>query len=213
MLAGFYKSKLVLGLETIVFTIFPLILLKFYPDLLHLRTPVMAGGLIYVSLFIWSQKISLKQLGFQIANFIPATKPLIKPMLAAIFITLCLFYWWPSLMRISILTEEISLLPSRWLMLFIYPFISVPLQEFIYRAYLVNRVERVSRSRSFLLVYSAFLFTLIHTPFNNAFLALSSFVLGCLLADNFQKYRNLLSVIFGHALAGLAYVLSMSYLI
>ncbi|PJC81386.1 hypothetical protein CO007_04960 [Candidatus Roizmanbacteria bacterium CG_4_8_14_3_um_filter_36_10] len=64
------------------------------------------------------------------------------------------------------LVEEIRT-PSVLFSAMTYVFISVPLQEFIYRGFYISRLELVSQNKTFLKLYSAVIFMLIHTAFDN----------------------------------------------
>ncbi len=209
MLTALYKSKLGLALETFALTIFPLTLLKFFPEWIHSRTWVMLSGLSYVLIFVWSQKIKPKNLGLQFSDFLSAAKALFRPTLLAITLTFIIFYQWRPLVSVPLLIGEINQLPSGLVLALRYMFISAPVQEMLYRSYLINRAELVSKNKWFIQGYSALIFMLIHTAVNNAFLTLGSLVLGWIWAGHFLKYRNIFSVILSHGLIGLAYVFLM----
>lgn len=211
MLTKFYKSKFALAAEAFSLTVLPLILLKFFPDLIHSRTRIFFTGLIYVALFVWSQKISRRNFGFQFTNFFPAVKAIFKPTLLAIGVTYILFYFWRPLVTIPLLIQEVKLLPSGLVLILRYLFISVPLQEMIYRSYLINRAGLVFPNKSFVRLYSAVIFMLIHTPIYNFFLTLGTLILGWLWAGNFLKFKNIFSVIISHTLIGLVYLFLMVY--
>ena len=127
MLTKFYQSKFVLVAETFCLTVLPLVLLKFFPDLIHSRTAVFYGGLTYVALFVWSQKISRRGFGFQFTNFFPAVKAIFKPTLLAIGVIYVLFYFWRPLVTIPLLIQEVKLLPSGLILALSYFFISAPI--------------------------------------------------------------------------------------
>ena len=209
MLTTFYKSKLGLAAEIFALTIFPLILLKFFPEWIHSRTAVMFGGLSYVLIFVWTQKIKSKNLGLRISNFLPAAKDIFRPTLLAITLTFILFYGWRELISVPLLIGEINQLPSATVLALRYLFISAPIQEMLYRAYLINRVEFISRNKWFIQGYSAIIFMLIHTPIRNFFLTGGTLILGWIWAGHFLKYRNIFSVILSHGLIGLVYVFLM----
>lgn len=208
MLTKFYQSKLVLVAETFCLTIFPLILLKFFPGWIVYRYGVMLGGLSYVLLFVWSQKISLKKLGLQLVNFIRAVKPLIVPTLLTIFFTIGLYLSLPLKAVYPLGIPGIGTY-SIFLSIFRYSLISVPLQEILFRAFLINRVGLVTNNQLFIRAYATVIFMLIHIPFKTPILTLGSFILGWLWVGNFLKFRNIYSVMLSHAIIGLIYVLLM----
>lgn len=211
MLKRVFSSRIFLVMETFCLTILPPVLLKFFPDLIHSRTRIFFTGLIYVALFVWSQKISRRNLGFQFTNFFPAVKAIFKPTLLAIGVTYIFFYFWRPLVTIPLLIQEMKFLPSSLFLALKYFFISVPLQEIIFRAYLINRAGLVFPNKSFVRLYSTVIFMFIHTPINNFFLTLGTLILGWLWAGNFLKFKNIFSVIISHTLIGLVYLFLMIY--
>ena len=90
-----------------------------------------------------------------------------------------------------------------------YSFISVPLQEIIFRSYLINRASIVSKNQLLIRVYAATIFMLIHVSFKTTPLILGSLILGWIWAGNFLKFRNIYSIMLSHILIGLTYVLLM----
>ena len=101
MLSGFYKSRWVLTAETLLLTIFPLVLLQFFPEWIHYRTKVFAIGLIYVAFFVWSQKISCRNFGCRFDNFFSAVKAILPFTILAISVTALLFYFLRPLISIT----------------------------------------------------------------------------------------------------------------
>lgn len=211
MLKRVFTSRIFLVIETFCLTVLPLLLLKFFPDLIHSRTRIFFAGLTYIALFVWSQKISRRNFGLQFKNFFPAVKAILKPTLLAIGVIYVLFYFWRPLVTIPLLIQEVKLLPSSLVLILKYLFISVPLQEILFRAYLINRVGLVFPNKSFVRLYSTVIFMFIHTPINNFFLTLGTLILGWLWAGNFLKFKNIFSVIISHTLIGLVYLFLMVY--
>ena len=106
------------------------------------------------------------------------------------------------------LVEEIRT-PSVVVSVLTYIFVSAPLQEFVYRGYLVSRLEIVSRNTIFIKLYSAIIFMVIHTPFHNWFLPLGSLILGLFWTGNFLQYRNVYALMLSHTLIGATYIIFM----
>jgi len=195
-------------IETAYLFIFPLILLRFYPVLIHYRIYVLMSSLIYIFIVVYSQKITLKLLGFNSSTFILAVKALFIPTLFSMLLTYIFFQFAKKWLIIPLLVEEIRT-PSIAVSALTYIFISAPLQEFVYRGYLVSRLEVVSHNEIFIKLYSAIIFMVIHTPFHNWFLPLGSLILGLLWTSNFLKYRNVYALMLSHTLIGATYIFLM----
>ncbi|MCG2691646.1 CPBP family glutamic-type intramembrane protease [Microgenomates group bacterium] len=208
MFNKFYKSKLVLAAETLLLSAFLLFSANIFPHWLVYRYWVMLGGLIYVWLFVWSQHFGWKQLGFQLINFNRSLAVLIRPTLltvlsvVALYVFLPLNYVYPlGVAGVGIYPVGISVLR--------YSFISVPLQEIIFRSYLINRASLVSKNQLLIRVYATTIFMLIHVPFKTTPIILGSLILGWIWTGNFLKFRNIYSVMLSHTVVGLTYVLLM----
>ncbi len=203
MPAGFYRSKLVLLAETFIFTVLPLLILKQWSGLLAYRYYLMAGGLIYVGQFFKSEKIKLKDLGFLPKNFYRGFKENLRFALLAILVTLGLYVILPMRWVLPIGVDGLVLGPAWWCAV-MYLVISVPLQEILYRSYLLNRSERVL-PRPLAVVYAAVIFMLIHTPFTTPVMTLGALILGWYWAANFLRYRNFYAIATSHVLVGFVY--------
>ena len=208
MLTKFYRSKLVLVIEVLALTIFPLILLKNFPEWLIYRHWVMLGGLVYVFLFVWSQRPGWKNLGFQSANFIQAVAVLIRPTLLAILCLIILYKLLPTSYVLPLGIAGVKISPII-ISVFRYIFISAPLQEILYRSYLINRAGLVIKNQLFIRAYATMIFILIHTPFKTPVLTLGSLILGWIWTGHFLKFRNIYSLIFSHILIGATYIILM----
>ncbi|MBU1326847.1 CPBP family intramembrane metalloprotease [Patescibacteria group bacterium] len=203
-----FKNKLFLIIETGYLFIFPLILLRFYPTFIHYRIYVLMGSLIYIFIVVYSQKITSKNLGLNPSRFFPATKALFIPTVLSMLLTFVFFQLARKWLIIPVLVEEIRT-PSIAVSVLTYIFVSAPLQEFVYRGYLVSRLEIVSRNATFIKLYSAIIFMVIHTPFYNWFLPLGSLILGLLWTGNFLTYRNVYALMLSHTLIGATYIILM----
>lgn len=197
----FFGSKLFLLVETIILVFLPLILFKYLPQLMHYRTLLMVFGLIYFFYFIIAEKINHNTLGVTFKNLGPALRSVMLPtlfVLAIMFMAVPLG-WDSKFFFIREMVEEIARKPVRFNYLYAI-FISAPIQEVIFRSFYISRLETISKNKFFLVIWSAIVFALVHTLFENKLFAIFTFVLGIIYADNFLKYRNLLAIVISHAL-------------
>ncbi len=203
-----FKNKIFLIIETAYLFIFPLVLLRFYPSLIHYRIYVLMGSLIYIFTVVYFQKITAKLFGVNSNSFFQAIKMLLTPSIISIILIYTFFQLARRWLVIPMLVEEIRS-PSILISVLTYIFISAPLQEFVLRGYLVSRLEIVSHNKTFIKLYCAIIFMALHTPFHNWFLPLGSFILGLLWTGNFLKYRNVYALMLSHALIGAMYIILM----
>jgi len=168
----------------------------------------MLGGLVYVTLFAWSQQLSWKQLGFQLTNFKRAMMVLIRPTLITMFFIALLYLFFPVDFVFPLGVAGVGISPVS-VSVFRYSLVSVPFQEILFRSYLINRAGLVISNQLFIRIYATIIFMLIHIPFKTLPLTLGSLFLGWIWVGNFLKFRNIYSVMLSHALVGLTYVLLM----
>lgn len=208
MLKRVFASRIFLVIETNYLLAFPLILLRFKPDLIHIRMFVLITSLTYIFFVIRSQKITLKRLGLKPESWSHSIKTILKSTIFSMLLILIIFLWYRERLTIPLLVEEIRT-PSILVSVLTYIFISAPLQEFVYRGYLISRLELVSVNKLFLKLYTSIFFMLIHTAFNNWFLTAGSFILGWWWAGHFLKDRNIFNLMLSHILIGSTYIILM----
>ena len=188
-------------METIILVFLPLILFAYLPQLLSYRTWLMIAGFLYFFYFIIAEKIDHKTLGLTFKNLIPALRSVLLPtffVLAIMFMAIPIG-WDSKFFFIKEMVGEIKAKPVEFNYLYAI-FISAPIQEILFRSFYISRLEAISKNKFFLIVWSAAVFALIHTPFENKLFAVFTFALGLIYADNFLKYRNLLAIVISHAL-------------
>lgn len=190
-----------LVLELVLLMALPLFVIRFFPLLIHLRHIVLTIGLIYAYLLFRTNYVGLDKMGFTLQNTKKATRALALPTIFSMVFIYFVARLAPTLMVIPTIINEMPHIPL-YLSLFGYVLMSVPLQEIIFRAFYLPRLELVTQNRFFLITYSATLFSLIHLPLGNEILVVGSAILGIFWADNFLKYRNLPAIMLSHALTG-----------
>jgi membrane protease YdiL (CAAX protease family) len=87
----------------------------------------------------------------------------------------------------------------------LYVILSVPIQELIFREYIINRLEQFTNKSVLVVIISSLIFSAIHWPFNSVVLSLGSFIFGLLLSSNYHKFRNLYTVIILHGIIGIVF--------
>ena len=91
---------------------------------------------------------------------------------------------------------------SAGLRILLYVLISVPLQELIFRGFLIKRISLVSRNSMFVIIYTSIVFALAHLFFANYRLAIATFFVSLWWTSLFLKHRNMWPVIASHGLLG-----------
>lgn len=205
----YYRRREFFAAEILLFLGLPLILMLFFPLVLRLRHLLLAAGLIYVSWFFYSQKFSWQRLGLSGRQFIPALKLILFQAAAAGGAIAFVYLFFRSGLTVPVILAEISGRPA-YLTALRYILVSVPLQEIIFRGYLINRMEIAGWNRKQILILSSAIFGLIHAPFNNIYLTLGSAFLGWWWAVSYLKFNNLWAVMISHSLIGLIYILLMA---
>ncbi|MDT0558747.1 CPBP family intramembrane glutamic endopeptidase [Ichthyenterobacterium sp. W332] len=90
-----------------------------------------------------------------------------------------------------------------WLLfLCIYTFMSVYIQELIYRTFFFKRYKHLFKSENLFILVNAALFSLAHIFFKNAIVMVITFVGGLLFALTFKNTKSTLLVFIEHALYG-----------
>lgn len=201
-----YKKRIVL-IEFVILIILPLLLLHFFPKLLILRTAAMILGIFYIFLMIRLYHINRINLGFGGKNKFLISFMHMLPWIILSSIVILILYNQNAKLFIIPGIQANSLALKLPYSLLLYWLISAPLQELLFRAYYINRLEKVIKNNTFIILISSFVFALVHIPFGSWFLTLGSFVLGIILASHFLKYRNIATMIVTHSWFGSIIVL------
>jgi len=208
MIKKLFHSKWFLVMETVYLFSFPFILLAIWPDLIHFRLPIMIFGLVYVALVMHFCQITIKEIGFNSNNLKSAMLTGLKYAIPTLALLVPLLIIRPSLAMINEVRVE-SFNWSPWMVLALYCLISVPVQEVLFRGYMMARLRLVNESEIFLLVYSTVIFAMIHLSLDNKLIALFYLPFGWLLAKSYLKTKNILTPIIIHALVGGVAIYSM----
>ena len=201
LLLMLYQNKFFLVIELFILIGIPLVLIYLNPPTIDYRLKVMWGGIAYIWFVTNVLNISLGKLGLILHNFWDAAKDLIVPTFLTILTLLSLAYLYP----VSIISQTEHIIVGSYSLIYViggYFLLSAPIQEFIFRSFLLSRLEFVSTNRRFLIFTSALIFGSIHLPLNNIGLTIGAYVLGMIWANNFLQHRNLFAVWLSHSLIG-----------
>lgn len=186
-------------LTILLLLIFPFLLIKELP-LLWARYLVGLGIIIYL-LAQSFLKYDLKQLGF--------TKPskadwlYFLPVIPFTFLIL-----FSKFKLFKFCPPEPLVIPEgtpAWLYLSVYALISTPVQELIYRPFLINHLEEMLHNKKFIFILSVVLFSLLHIAWR-AYFVFGSLVVGIYLVWWFMRTRNIVLITIAHILAGMVVV-------
>lgn len=193
-----YQKRSLIILELFFLFVAPVALLyfKIIPLQYH-RYVLFIFTVLFIILAI-KDRLSLKKLG------IYKDKPL-KFYLPYILFTVI------GVIFIYTLAELIGHEPLDWDNRYLYVFLVLPLsfsQEFIYRAYLMNKLESLFNSEWTIILINACLFAIMHIIFANIPIILPlALVSGIAFAWIYYKYRNLLLISLSHSILNFTAVL------
>lgn len=205
------SKKFAFIIEAIVFLGLPVGLLMSSSGVMASRPLIIALGGFYVTWRLTSAKVSLSTLGIGISNAAISIKTLLLPSLAMILFTYLVFRFLPNpiLQRIIGYDPLVGLsLGSR---LVYYIFLSVPVQELIFRGYVTWRLLNTFKSQTAVTVISVLIFTLAHLPFYSLLMLVLTFIMALIYLKNYLQYRNLAGPIISHAIVGSLIILIRNF--
>lgn len=204
------RATLFFLLEVLLLYFLPLFAMGRNPTLLTLRPYFFALGGIYILLQALRARVSLRSWGITRTHIFSASLALLPlTLLLPLGAYLILQFVSPQARLWLIGYDMLSYsLPTR---LLLYIFASVPIQELIFRSYLVWRLERLAYSPRLIIALSTFLFVLGHVPFRSPIMIIVSLFMGYSYARLYQRARSLYPLIFSHALAGSLLMIVRNY--
>lgn len=166
----------------------------------RLRMAMCFLALIYVAMSAKLLKISKKDLGVNLSTFGPAFRQSLGAtgMFLALLVVAKII--WPEAFRMGISYNSVAEATTK---LLVYGTISVPIQELVFRGYLVSRLEQIVANKWLIIAVSAVIFGLIHLPFGSLALTIGSVGFGVYLGANFKSYRNIFSLMVVHIIVGI----------
>ena len=163
--------------------------------IIHLsRIYVLLGAALIIIFLIVLRKERLSKYGVTMNKW----KSSLKASLAISIIAVVMLFFIKHFADIN--TSEFSLW---WLVPYI--FISVPLQEFVFRGYTQTRLEEATINRSETIILTSFAFAIFHFPSTS--LIAMTFVIGLIWGYLFEKYKTLSGSFVSHAILG-TYILT-----
>lgn len=195
------RAKIYFILEVTLLYFFPLLVMGQNPTLLSLRPYFFGLGGIYIVLQALRAKVKPLAWGLTTKGVLPTSLKLLPLTLSLPFIAYALLSIVPPATQGWLIGYDMldyPLLPR----LILYVFASVPIQELIFRSYLVWRLERLLLTPAVIIPLSTLLFFIGHLPFHSPLMLLVSLVMGYVYARSYQQSRLLFPLIFSHALAG-----------
>ncbi len=167
---------------------------------------MVAGGL-YCALRLWRSSATMASLGIHKAKFVSATKDLILPSTLLVLVTYVIFTITPIPLLKTIVGYDPLSVKTIWERLLGYVFVSVPVQEIIFRGYVTWRIREVFSSVKIMEFISVAIFVFIHIPFHSPLLLLLTLGMGIVYIRNYQKFENLFAPIVSHAFVGACLVI------
>ncbi len=198
--------------EIIVLYFVPVFGMGYNPTLLSYRPYLFLLGGIYV---LWrgiSHKVSLSDWGITTrgwhygwTHLISTT--LILPLLAFFILSVSSTALQSWLIGYDMLSAS---LPLR---LFLYSFVSVPIQEFIFRSYLTWRMDTLGYGTKLNIAISSLLFIAGHIPFRSPIMLGVVIVIGYVYSRLYVHHRNIFPILLSHAIVGSLLILTRNHFI
>lgn len=195
------SKKRLLLLETLLLVIAPIAITKLVPEVMLLRHFIMLFGALYLYLITkLFQQPNLQSFGITARNLSPSMRDILAPtiLLYAFFLYLAIFQSDLLSMKEGVLNPSIP----KTVNIILYILVSVPLQELIFRGFVVKRLSLISQNSLFITVYASLVFGAAHLIFTNPMFAIVSFLVSIKWTQNYLKYRNIWPLIYSHAIIG-----------
>jgi membrane protease YdiL (CAAX protease family) len=196
--------------EFVAIICLPIFAMFLSPAFLRTRHLFMIFSLLYI--FFLTTKINFPTIISTLA--FPSLKPLMFHCLIPSFIISLLIIivhqYYPSLLVDSTKIINFFGLP-KYAPLILYPLLSVPLQELIFRWFYVGRFQSSALPTLLIIVITAFVFGIVHLPFGNFALFIGTFVLGLWWNALYLSTGNLWYPILSHAITGNTLILLAIY--
>lgn len=194
-------KKRILIIELLVFFCAPILLLTFYDGFRLLRYVLLSVGVIYTLGFMRIRKLTYRDIGLRQGSLKPSLMlGTVLTVIAALGL-LVGFSVIPDAFKSVLLGLKTFDIPM-WPLLLSYVFLSVPIQEVVFRGLIINRLEAVNRNPFFTVFFSAFIFSLAHIFIKNILLVSMTFLAGLFWGWLFVKYRNIWTIQLSHAVLG-----------
>lgn len=146
-------------------------------------------------------EIALADLGFNHQNLLPAIKDIL-PVTIISSVLMIIFYLNHG-MRID--NTDIT-----WHFYVFYISLSSPLQEFLYRSYLFNRLAQIQLNQGSIIIITAILYSFAHSIYQDLPTVLLSLIIGLYWAYHYNRFKNFYSITLSHTILGIIAILTGS---
>lgn len=169
--------------------------------ILAYRPLIMGMTLVYILLVASREHYSLDALGLTFQGFRPALRRIFPWSLLLVIGMTLVVYLLPRQVVLPLLGQDGLSFPLT-VRLALYIFTSVPVQEVIYRSYLMLRLETLGFPARVTNVLGVLAFTLGHVPFQSPLMLAVAALLGILYVWSYRQNQNLLALCISHAFVG-----------
>lgn len=146
-------------------------------------------------------EIAPADLGFNHQNLLPAIKDIL-PVTIISSVLMIIFYLNHG-MRID--NTDIT-----WYFYVFYISLSSPLQEFLYRSYLFNRLAQIQLNQGYIIIITAILYSFAHSIYQDLLTVLLSLIIGLYWAYHYNRFKNFYSITLSHTILGIIAILTGS---
>ena len=157
-------------------------------------------GVLIIGLAMLNE-IALADLGFNHQNLLPAIKDIL-PVTIISSVLMIIFYLNHG-MRID--NTDIT-----WYFYVFYISLSSPLQEFLYRSYLFNRLAQIQLNQGSIIIITAILYSFAHSIYQDLTTVLLSLIIGLYWAYHYNRFKNFYSITLSHTILGIIAILTGS---
>jgi len=199
-----YFSRSISLIWEILLISLPVVSFLVFPWLLPYRTLYILFSFAYIYLFFQTTKISLLD-GLKITR-INLKKSVVWALAYTAFSVLILLFFllfYPEVKNLSLILPDLNNLPFS-IFILLYVFISVPLQELIFRGFFITRLKLIFSDVRIVVFLSALFFMLAHAAFGQLIILPFAFVFGILLGLIMIKTENIIGPAIYHALTGVS---------
>ena len=192
---AFYSHKLTWLVEHLLFADMPVCLaVVTYSHNPVVHYSLMGLTAVYMSLIVWVLRTRLSDIGLSVSQFSSHVWQLLPGTLVICGIILTLKY-----------IDIVHALPATQGVLWVYLFISVPLQEIVFRSLCVWRCSLSWKNPVFITVFTSLNFAFYHLFFHSSQLIIGVFLINLFWSYYYFKQKDVAATTLSHVLIGLAY--------
>lgn len=179
----------------------PTVLLSIFPSFLVYRHLIMILALAYIIFIALRLPIRINLTIINFPPFFHIFLQSILPSFLVVILILLINRFLPSVLVDPGKIINFKSLPH-FAPLILYPLLSVPLQEIIFRWFYVGRFQGSYLGQPLIILISALVFGLVHLPFGKPAIAVGTFFLGLWWSTIYLSSGNLWYSLISHAIIG-----------